>query len=49
MTAAASPTRGSTPKVAKLGLSTQEKADLLAFLRSLEGDWKPLAPPALPK
>jgi cytochrome c peroxidase len=36
-------------KVVKLGLSAQEKADLLAFLRSLEGDWKPEPPPALPK
>ena len=37
------------PKMVKLGLSAQEKQDLVAFLRSLEGDWKPVAPPALPK
>ena len=37
------------PKMVKLGLSEQEKKDLVAFLRSLEGDWKPLAAPSLPK
>jgi len=37
------------PKMVKLGLTDQEKKDLVAFLRSLEGDWKPMAPPALPK
>jgi cytochrome c peroxidase len=37
------------PKVVKLGLSEQEKKDLIAFLSALEGDWKPIAPPSLPK
>ena len=37
------------PKVSKLGLSDQEKADLVAFMESLEGDWKPEAAPTLPE
>ncbi len=37
------------PKMEPLNLTEQEKKDLLAFLRSLEGDWKPLAPPELPQ
>jgi len=36
------------PKVVKLGLSAEEKADLVAFLESLEGDWTPVSPPKLP-
>jgi cytochrome c peroxidase len=32
-----------------LDLDEQEIQDLLAFLRSLEGDWKPVEPPALPE
>lgn len=36
-------------KIAKLELSAREKADLVAFLRSLEGDWEPIAPPVLPR
>jgi len=37
------------PKMEKLGLTDQEKADLLAFLKSLDGDWKTPAAPELPK
>jgi len=37
------------PKVEPLHLSDAEKKDLAAFLRSLEGDWKPQPPPKLPK
>jgi cytochrome c peroxidase len=37
------------PKMQKLDLSDQEKADLVAFMESLEGDWEPMAPPQLPK
>ena len=37
------------PKMEKLDLSAEEKKDLLAFLRSLEGDWKPEPEPELPK
>ncbi len=36
-------------KVVKLGLSTGEKADLVAFLKSLDGDWKFSRPVPLPK
>jgi cytochrome c peroxidase len=36
-------------KVKPLHLTTQEKKDLLAFLMSLEGDWKPTPVPTLPK
>ena len=37
------------PKMVKLGLTAQEKADIVAFLESLEGDWVPMARPELPK
>lgn len=37
------------PKVEPLKLTAQEKADLLAFLKSLEGDWTPESEPALPE
>ena len=37
------------PKVEPLKLTAQEKADLLAFLKSLEGDWTPEPEPALPE
>jgi cytochrome c peroxidase len=37
------------PKMVKLGLTTEEKKDLVAFMRALEGDWKPMAPPKLPE
>jgi cytochrome c peroxidase len=33
----------------ELDLDDQEIADVLAFLRSLEGDWEPIDPPALPQ
>ena len=36
-------------KMVPLELTDDDKKDLLAFLRSLEGDWKPEPPPALPK
>jgi len=36
------------PKMVPLELSEQDKKDLLAFLRSLEGDWKAGFPPELP-
>jgi cytochrome c peroxidase len=36
-------------KVQPLNLTAEEKSDLLAFLMSLEGDWKAEPPPALPK
>jgi cytochrome c peroxidase len=36
-------------KMVPLELTDEDKKDLLAFLRSLEGDWKPEPPPALPK
>jgi len=36
-------------KMEPLNLTEQEKSDLLAFLMSLEGDWKPMTPPALPE
>jgi cytochrome c peroxidase len=36
-------------KVEPLKLSAEEKADLVAFLKSLEGDWKPDTAPGLPK
>jgi len=36
------------PKMEPLGLTEAQKADLVAFLRSLEGDWKPVAEPVLP-
>ncbi len=36
------------PKMETLELNGQEKADLVAFLRSLDGDWKPEAEPKLP-
>lgn len=37
------------PKMEPLNLTQQEKADLLAFMMSLEGDWEPLEVPALPQ
>jgi cytochrome c peroxidase len=37
------------PKMVKLSLTDAEKKDLLAFLRSLEGDWQPMAAPKLPE
>ncbi len=37
------------PKMEKLGLTDQEKADLLAFMLSLDGDWKIAAPEKLPE
>jgi len=37
------------PKVEPLHLSAEEKKDLAAFLRSLEGDWKPAPAPKLPQ
>jgi len=37
------------PKMEKLNLTDQEKADLVAFLRSLDGDWSFEPPPALPQ
>lgn len=37
------------PKVEPLNLSADEKADLLAFLNSLEGDWKAPEEPVLPE
>jgi cytochrome c peroxidase len=36
-------------KMVALELSDEEKKDLLAFLKSLEGDWKPQAEPKLPE
>jgi cytochrome c peroxidase len=36
-------------KVQPLQLTAEEKKDLVAFLRSLEGDWKPVTPPTLPQ
>jgi cytochrome c peroxidase len=36
-------------KVEPLKLTAEEKKDLAAFLRSLEGDWQPQAPPKLPE
>jgi cytochrome c peroxidase len=37
------------PKVVALDLTAQDKADLVAFMKSLEGDWKPDTAPALPQ
>lgn len=37
------------PKMKPLGLSAEEKVDLLAFLKSLEGDWVPEPEPVLPQ
>ena len=37
------------PKMEPLKLSADEKEDLAAFLRSLEGDWKPAPAPKLPE
>ena len=37
------------PKMRPLDLDTQEKRDLLEFLKSLEGDWQPMEPPTLPE
>lgn len=36
-------------KVVKLDLSAQEKADLVAFMKALDGDWKFVRPTAIPK
>jgi len=37
------------PKMQPLNLTPDQKADLLAFLRSLEGDWKPVEEPSMPQ
>jgi cytochrome c peroxidase len=37
------------PKMAKLDLSTEDKADLLAFMRALDGDWTEEAPTEFPQ
>ncbi len=37
------------PKMQPLNLSDQEHTDLLEFLKSLEGDWKPVEEPVLPE
>ncbi|HTL47947.1 MAG TPA: cytochrome c peroxidase [Verrucomicrobiae bacterium] len=37
------------PKMQKLGLTKEEKDDLVAFLKSLEGDWTPAPEPTLPQ
>ncbi|MBP9865083.1 MAG: c-type cytochrome [Candidatus Omnitrophica bacterium] len=37
------------PKMQPLNLTPEQKADLLAFLRSLEGDWKPVEEPSMPQ
>ena len=37
------------PKMQPLNLTDVEKADLVAFLKSLEGDWTPIEEPALPQ
>jgi len=37
------------PKMQPLNLTVQEKADLVEFLKSLEGDWTPIEEPALPE
>lgn len=37
------------PKMKPLNLTKEEKADLLEFLKSLEGDWQPMAEPVLPQ
>lgn len=36
-------------KMEKLNLTDEEKMDLVAFLRSLDGDWKPMDEPKLPE
>ena len=36
-------------KMAKLDLTDRDRADLLAFMKSLDGDWKPEAAPELPE
>jgi cytochrome c peroxidase len=36
------------PKMQPLDLSDQEKADLVAFMESLEGDWEPIQAPTRP-
>jgi len=36
------------PKMEKLGLTAEEKADLVSFLKALDGDWEPIAEPELP-
>lgn len=47
--------KGGTPnpwldiQMKPLGLTVQEKADLLAFMKSLEGDWTPVEEPTLPQ
>ena len=37
------------PQMKPLGLTVQEKADLVEFLKSLEGDWTPEPEPKLPE
>lgn len=37
------------PKMEPLNLTAQEKADLVEFMKSLEGDWTPPKPPVLPE
>lgn len=37
------------PKLEPLDLTAQEEKDLVAFLKSLEGDWEPIAVPELPQ
>ena len=37
------------PKMEPLDLTDEEKADLLDFLKSLEGDWEPIESPELPQ
>lgn len=37
------------PKMKPLNLTKEEKADIVAFLKSLEGDWTPVEEPKLPE
>jgi len=37
------------PKMQPLNLTAEQKADLVAFMSSLEGDWKPVEEPSLPQ
>lgn len=43
------PNKWLDPKMKPLALTADEKADLLEFLKSLEGDWKPMPEPKLPQ
>lgn len=43
------PNKWLDPKMKPLGLTKEEKADLVEFLKSLEGDWVPVEEPPMPQ